>query len=214
MNDIDSNGGRLFFVYGYKGTGKTFVWRTLSSKIRSREDIVLNVASSGIASLFLLGGRTAHSRFVIPLSLNGDSTCNISQGSDLCELIIRSKLIIWDEALLTHKYYFEALDKAMRGLLRFTIPGSAEKIFSGKTVVLGGDFRQILPVIPKATRLMIVGATINSSYIWKNYKVLRLTKNLRLRSLASDEDRHTVDWFSKWIANIGGRITGFVNNDL
>ncbi|XP_031108449.1 uncharacterized protein LOC116012920 [Ipomoea triloba] len=104
MNDIDSNGGGLFFVYGYRGTGKTFVWRTLSSKIRSRGDIVLNVASSGIASLLLPGGRTAHSRFAIPLSLNKDSTCNISQGSDLAELIIRSKLIIWDEALMTHKY--------------------------------------------------------------------------------------------------------------
>ncbi|XP_031112149.1 uncharacterized protein LOC116016128 [Ipomoea triloba] len=79
MNDIDSNGGGLFFVYGYGGTGKTFLWRTLSSKIRSRGDIVLNVASSGIASLLLPGGRTAHSRFVIPLSLNEDSTCNISQ---------------------------------------------------------------------------------------------------------------------------------------
>ncbi|XP_031108678.1 uncharacterized protein LOC116013169 [Ipomoea triloba] len=214
MNDIDCNGGGLFFVYGYGGTGKTFVWRMLSSMIRSRGDIVLNVASSGIASLLLLGGRTAHSRFVIPLSLNEDSTCNISQGSDLVELIIRSKLIIWDEAPMTHKHRFEALDQTMRDLLRFAIPGSAEKTFGGKTVVLDGDFRQILPVIPKATRPIVVGATINSSYLWTNCKVLRLTKNLRLRSLASEEDRQTVDWFSKWIANIGDGITGVVNNGL
>ncbi|XP_031121063.1 uncharacterized protein LOC116024309 [Ipomoea triloba] len=214
MNDIDCNGGGLFFVYGYGGTGKTFVWRTLSSMVRSRGDIVLNVASSGIASLLLPGGRTAHSRFAIPLSLNEDSTCNISQGSDLAELIIRRKLIIWDEAPMTHKHCFEALDKTMRDLLRFVIPGSAEKTFGGKTVVLGGDFRQILLVIPKATRPIVVGATINSSYLWTNCKVLRLTKNLRLRSLASDEDRQTVDWFSKWIANIGDGITGVVNNGL
>ncbi|XP_019197736.1 PREDICTED: uncharacterized protein LOC109191565 [Ipomoea nil] len=104
---------------------------------------------------------------------------------------------------MTHKYYFEAFDKTMRDLLRFTIPGSTEKTFGGKTVVLDGDFRQILPIIPKATRPMVVGATINSSYLWRNCKVLRLTKNLRLQSLASDEDRQTVDWF-----------TGFVNNGL
>ncbi|XP_031108511.1 uncharacterized protein LOC116012985 [Ipomoea triloba] len=214
MNDIDCNGGGLFFVYGYGGTGKTFVWRTLSSMIRSRGDIVLNVASSGIASLLLPGGRTAHSRFAIPLSLNEDSTCNISQGSDLVELIIRSKLIIWDEAPMTHKHCFEALDKTMRDLLRFAIPGSAQKTFGGKTVVLGGDFRQILPVIPKAARPIVVGATINSSYLWTNCKVLRLTKNLRLRTLASEEDKQTVDWFSKWIANIGDGITGVVNNGL
>ncbi|XP_019186564.1 PREDICTED: uncharacterized protein LOC109181267 [Ipomoea nil] len=94
MNDINSNGGGFLFVYSYGGTSKTFVWRTLSSKIRSHDDIILNDASSGITSLLLSGGRMTHSRFAIPLSLNEDSTCNISQGSDLVELIIRSKLII------------------------------------------------------------------------------------------------------------------------
>ncbi|XP_019176913.1 PREDICTED: uncharacterized protein LOC109172220 [Ipomoea nil] len=153
MNDIDSNGCELYFVYGYRGIGKTFVWRTLSSKIRSRGDIVLNVASSGI-SLLLPGGKVTHSRFAIPLSLNEDSTCNTSQGNNLAELIIRSKLIIWDEA-----------PKTMRDLSRFAIPGSAEKIFCGKTVVLGGDFRRILPVILKEMRPIVVGATINSSYL-------------------------------------------------
>ncbi|XP_019151942.1 PREDICTED: uncharacterized protein LOC109148664 [Ipomoea nil] len=60
---------------------------------------------------------------------------------------------------------------------------------------------------------MVVGATINSSYLWRNCKVLRLTKNLRLQSLASNKDRQTVDWFSRWIADRDG-ITGFVNNGL
>ncbi|XP_019191060.1 PREDICTED: uncharacterized protein LOC109185575 [Ipomoea nil] len=172
-----------------------FVSRTLSSKIRSRGDIVQNVASSGITSLLLPGGRTAHSRFAIPRSLNEDSTCNISQGIDLAELIIRSKFIIWDEALMTHKHCFEALDKTMRDLLRFAIPGSAEKTFSRKTIVLGGDFRQVLLVIPKVTRPVVVGATINSSYMWTNCKEFRFTKNLILRTLTSEEDRHTVDCF-------------------
>ncbi|XP_019159661.1 PREDICTED: uncharacterized protein LOC109156261 [Ipomoea nil] len=90
----------------------------------------------------------------------------------------------------------------MRDILRFTIPGSDQKTFGGKTVVLCGDFRQILPVIPKATRPMV------------DCKVLRLMKNLRLQSLALNEDRQTVDWFSRWIADIGDEITGFVNNGL
>ncbi|XP_019150066.1 PREDICTED: uncharacterized protein LOC109146848 [Ipomoea nil] len=83
MHDIDSIGGGLFFVYGYGGTSKTFVWKTLSSKIMRHGDIVLNIASNGIASLLLPRGRTTHSKFVIPLSLSEDCTCNISQGSDL-----------------------------------------------------------------------------------------------------------------------------------
>ncbi|XP_019158572.1 PREDICTED: uncharacterized protein LOC109155340 [Ipomoea nil] len=61
LDDISSKRGGLFFVYGYGGTGKTFMWRALSSELRSKGQIVLNVASSGIASLLLPGGRTAHS---------------------------------------------------------------------------------------------------------------------------------------------------------
>ncbi|XP_019157965.1 PREDICTED: uncharacterized protein LOC109154687 [Ipomoea nil] len=113
---------------------------------------------------------------------------------------------------MTHKHYFEALDKTMRDLLRFTIPGSAEKTFDGKTIVLGGDFKHILTVIPKTTRPVVIRANINSSCILTNCKVLRLTKNLRLRTLASEENRQTVDWFSKWIADIGDGIAMVVNS--
>ncbi|XP_060207250.1 uncharacterized protein LOC132635050 isoform X2 [Lycium barbarum] len=79
MTTVSEAKGGLFFLYGHGGTGKTFIWRTLSSGIQSRGDIVLTVASSGIASLFLPGGRTAHSRFAIPLNPTEDATCNIKQ---------------------------------------------------------------------------------------------------------------------------------------
>ncbi|CAH9071829.1 unnamed protein product [Cuscuta europaea] len=87
MEAIDKRVGGIFFVYGYGGTGKTFVWRTLSAAIRSKGEIVLNVASSGIASLLLPGGQTAHSRFAIPFSLNEDSTCNINRAVQLHNLL-------------------------------------------------------------------------------------------------------------------------------
>ena len=58
---VDSNKPGLFFVHGHGGTGKTFLWIIIIAKIRSENRIVLAVASSGIASLLLPGGRTAHS---------------------------------------------------------------------------------------------------------------------------------------------------------
>lgn len=67
LDSVLNNKGGLFFLYGFGGTGKTFVWNTLSAALRSKGLIVLNVASSGIASLLLPGGRTAHSRFSIPI---------------------------------------------------------------------------------------------------------------------------------------------------
>jgi len=68
--------GGFFFLYGYGGIGKTFMWKTLSTAIRFKGMIVLNVASSKIASLLLPGGKTTHSTFCIPLLINKESTCN------------------------------------------------------------------------------------------------------------------------------------------
>ncbi|XP_019166684.1 PREDICTED: uncharacterized protein LOC109162437 [Ipomoea nil] len=69
MADVETEKGGMYFVYGYGGTGKTFLWKTISAAIRSKGEIVLNVASSGIASLLLPGGRTAHSRKLYQLLL-------------------------------------------------------------------------------------------------------------------------------------------------
>ncbi|XP_052626722.1 uncharacterized protein LOC128133368 [Lactuca sativa] len=70
MSVVKENKGDVFFVYGYGGTDKTFLWKTISAAIRSDGNIVLNVASSGIASLLLPGGKTAHSRFILPFELS------------------------------------------------------------------------------------------------------------------------------------------------
>jgi len=44
MTVIVSKKGGFFFLYGYGGTGKTFMWKTLSAALRSKGMIVLNVA--------------------------------------------------------------------------------------------------------------------------------------------------------------------------
>ncbi|KAH1209942.1 hypothetical protein GmHk_15G044338 [Glycine max] len=82
----------------------------------------LIVASSGIASLLLPGGRTTHSKFVIPVPATQNSTCNIHQGSDLAELLHMTKLIIWDEAPMCHKFSFEALDKSLKDIMHNNRP--------------------------------------------------------------------------------------------
>ncbi|XP_071688619.1 uncharacterized protein [Rutidosis leptorrhynchoides] len=99
VDAVYKDNGGLFFVYGYGGTGKMFVWKTLAAAIRSRGDIVINVALSGIAALLLTGGRTTHSRFAIPINVLEDSFCSIKKNSDLAALLNKAKLIIWDEAL-------------------------------------------------------------------------------------------------------------------
>nr|GEU47534.1 hypothetical protein [Tanacetum cinerariifolium] len=48
---VKNNKGSVFFLYGYGGTRKTYIWRTLSADIRCKGDIVLNVTSSDLAAL-------------------------------------------------------------------------------------------------------------------------------------------------------------------
>ena len=93
-SSVLNNSRQTFFVYGYGGTGKTFLWNTLLNSIRNRGKIALTVASSGIASLLLPGGRTPHSRFRIPLDIQEDSMCAIKMNTQLAELIQQTSLII------------------------------------------------------------------------------------------------------------------------
>jgi len=182
----------MFFLYGYGGTGKAFIWKTLASSLRAYNKIVIMVAFSSITFLLLLGGRTAYSKFKIIAPIFEDSTCNIHQGSQLAELLNQTSLIIWDEAPMTHKFCFEALDKSLRDIIKDK--SSSNKIFGGKVIVLGGDFWQILLVIPRGSRSDIVHATINSSYLWGYCQVLTLTKNMRLQSniqAANEEETAT-----------------------
>ncbi|XP_042041441.1 uncharacterized protein LOC121786909 [Salvia splendens] len=185
---------------------------TLSAGIRSKGDIVLNVASSGIASLLLPGGRTAHSRFKIPVNVNEDSMCNIKPVSALAELILRAKLIIWDEAPMIHKHCIEAVDRSFRDIMLGCNEFSMDQPFGGKTVVFGGDFRQILPVIPNGTRQDVVNATINSSYLWRSCIVLRLTKNMRLLSFQYGDEASKLEAFYSWVASIGDGVIGGPND--
>ena len=129
------------FVDAAGGTGKTFLFNALLAAVRAQGQIALAVAYSGIAATLLAGGRTFHSRFKAPLLPEVTSTCAISVQSPLADLIRRTTLIVWDEAPMAHRYHLEALDRTLRDLTDVAEP------FGGKILVLGGDFRQILPVI-------------------------------------------------------------------
>jgi len=75
--------------------------------------------------------------------------------------------------------------------------------FGGMTVVLGGDFRQIFPVVRKGSRQDIVDASINSSKILTYCNVLRLTVNMRLGASSVPAEQEEIANFGKWILSIG-----------
>jgi len=190
-----------YFIDGLGGAGKTFLYNTVLSTIRAENGIALAVASSGIAALLLEGGRTAHSRLKIPVNgINELSTCNIKKQSNEEELINIAQIIIWDEAPMQHKFTFEAVDRTLRDLTHVDRP------FGGKVVVMGGDFRQVLPVIPRASRAQIVEASLNRSYIWNHVQVITLHQNMRVQQMIQYGDAtsaHEQQQFSNWLQRIG-----------
>ncbi|GKB66412.1 DNA helicase [Tanacetum coccineum] len=56
MTACTNNQQELIFVYGHGGTGKTFLWKTITYTLRAEGKIVLAVVSSGVASLLLPAG--------------------------------------------------------------------------------------------------------------------------------------------------------------
>ncbi|CAN1787490.1 ATP-dependent DNA helicase pif1 [Linum perenne] len=194
---VHEKNGKCFFVEGPGGTGKTFLWKVISAKLRFEGKIVLCVATSGIAALLMEGGRTAHSKFHIPIKLTETSTCDIFHGTEVAELIQQASLIIWDEAPMAHKFCMEALHRTLRDLLE-------ERPFGGLSVVFGGDFRQILPVIKKGTRSEIISASLKKSYLWEHFTHLRLSQNMRLmRSNCTQSERQEIATFDSWLKDIG-----------
>jgi ATP-dependent DNA helicase PIF1 len=103
---------------------------------------------------------------------------------------------------MMNRYCFEAFDRTMRDLMGKVDKENRNKPFGGKVVVLGGDFRQILPVIRKGSRADVIRATISSSNLWKHCKVLKLTKNMTLRGDANDKSQTELKEFADWILHI------------
>ncbi|XP_074342257.1 uncharacterized protein LOC141679740 [Apium graveolens] len=203
IDELLRNVGGIFFVYGSGGCGKTFLWRTLICKLRSQGKIVLPIASSGTAAILMPGGRTAHSRFKIPIVLDECLTFNIAHNSDIAQLIKQTQLIIWDEAPMQHRYAFECLDRSLKDIMKAVDPERYAMPFGGITVVLGGDFRQILPVITYGDRADIVAACITRSRLWSICQVFLLTENMHLKQGESDSESEELKKFSKWVLDIG-----------
>ncbi|XP_059629827.1 uncharacterized protein LOC132272750 [Cornus florida] len=182
---IISNQPNIFFIDGPRGTGKTYLYRALLAKVRSEHGIALATATSGVASSLLPGGRIAHSRFKIPIIADESTTCNISKQSSTAELLRKAKLIIWDEAPMAKRYAIEPVDRTLQDLLGNNLS------FGGKVVVFGGDFRQVLPVLPRATRAETIEAS-NGEELTLLDNMIQLPKEIVINSVIEENSENAL----------------------
>ena len=181
-------GSRCFFIDAPGGTGKTFVLTAILARVRQHGDVALSLASSGIAAVLLPGGMTAHSGLGLPIdNLDESSVCNIAKGTAKCDVIRRAKVVIWDEVSMSHRYHLEAFDRSARDLRNCDLP------FGGLIVILSGDWRQCLPVVPRGSRYQVVHSTVRTSTLWTLFSVFHLEENMRIKRAMTGTRRAQAD---------------------
>ena len=200
MDAVNLDASLLVFIDARGGCGKTFLLNTILSAVRSMEprgSTALAMATTGIAANLLDLGRTFHSRLKAPLTPTEESTLHISAQSSLAKLIRMSKLLMIDEATMLDRYMLEALDRTLRDLM-----GKPDQEFGGKIIILAGDFRQCLPVVPGASRPGTIKHSINQSHLWNKFRVLHLSQNMRVRASGDPE----LEAFDEWTLGVGNGI--------
>ena len=190
------------FIDARGGCGKTFVLNAILGAVRSLEPegcVALAMATTGIAANLLDMGRTFHSRLKAPLTPHEESTLQISGQSSLAKLVQMARLLLVDEAPMLDRFQLEAMDRSLRDLM-----AQPDLPFGGKIILLAGDFRQCLPVVPGANRAGTVDHCINQSHLWPQFQVLQLTVNMRVKA-SGDK---VLEEFDKWTTSIGDGSSG------
>jgi ATP-dependent DNA helicase PIF1 len=85
---------------------------------------------------------------------------------------------------MAHKHVFEAVNHTLQHVMGAIDLALKDMFFGGKVVVMGGDFRQILPMVPRGTRGQIVDASFKrSAVLWHCVKVRQLHENMCVQRL-------------------------------
>jgi len=158
------------------GTGKTFTAKSCIDYARGQNKVVLCVASSGLAATLLQGGRTAHSLLRIPIEIEEHSTCNIPTNSQRAELIRRAHAILWDEALSSHRFNFQAVDRTLRDIC-----GMPDTPFGGKIFIAMG--KSYTTILNRFNRILPLSHNLPLS------NILPLSRNLPLSLVYSHAHR-------------------------
>ncbi|XP_071582207.1 uncharacterized protein [Temnothorax nylanderi] len=112
----------------------------LQGQKKAYEQIGAMLSAEGIAATLLPAGKTVHKTFGLPVPLFADSSSAIKIQSKEAQYLKEIDIFIWDEAPMTPRYALDIMDRTLRDIMSNDLP------FGGKIVILGGDFRQLLPI--------------------------------------------------------------------
>ncbi|GKD72034.1 DNA helicase [Tanacetum coccineum] len=127
-----------------------------------------------------------------------------TKNTRLGKLLVDTNLIIWDEAPMNDRCCFKALDRSLRDILN-----APSSLFGGKSILLGGDFRQTLSVKKGASKMEVISSCISESELWPSFKIFTSKENMRLaRPDIRLEERSLINSFASWLLDIGDEKIG------
>jgi ATP-dependent DNA helicase PIF1 len=148
-----------------------------------------NATTTGISAILVDDAGTFHSKYKIYPPITETSTSRIEDHDYLAEMIRQASVIVIDEVTMMVSHALNAIDKLLRKIMKNNLP------FGGKVVLLGGDFRQCLPVVKHGNRVKVVQSTIKNCDTWSSFQILRLEENMRT-TRGSQE-------FANWLIQLG-----------
>ncbi|XP_070020629.1 uncharacterized protein [Nicotiana sylvestris] len=147
-----------------------------TKQLKAYNVIIDRVFSKKPGAFFIDGGRTAHSRFKIPIDIDENFSCNTSKQSSTASLIRDAKLIVWDEVSMAKKRMLYIFDLLLKDLMDTNI------LFGEKVVVFGVDFRQTLLVVRSGNKEDFINESLLYSTIWDELEKLQLFENMRAKT--------------------------------
>ena len=192
IQDVETNGPinpHIFFLDGPAGTGKTYTYNYLIHRLQGQGKRVKSSAWTGIAATLLKNGTTIHSCFKLPIPVLDNITCRITPNSQKAKELREITLFILDEASMISLPAFNAIDRLMRDITASDVP------FGGRIFLLGGDFRQTLPIVKRGSETQIIENCITRSCLWHIVSKFTLTVNQRTRE--------NEQLFSGWLLELG-----------
>lgn len=212
-------GSNVFCLTAHAGCGKTFTQTAIIHRLHSLNLRCIATAFSGIASTLLLGGRTLHNAFKLPIPITDTSVSSITPNSPYGRYVNSVDLVLIDEISMCPLLLLKVLDRLFKDLC--TNPNNKHKLFGGKTILLCGDFRQILPVVPHGSRAVLIENCFTSWSEFDSFHHVTLSQNMRalpheiefvefLRQIGNGTARQYPE-FGENVIEIPQRLIGNVN---
>ena len=143
---------------------KNFIYNTLYYLLTGNNKKICSGAFTGIAATLLPFGKTVHKAFDFKVPLYSDSVSGFKLQSKEADYSRSVDMFILDEAPMAPRYALKAIDSSLRTFMKNYIP------FGGKTMVLGGDFRQLLPVEKDSTESEIIDLCIKKQSSMETFR--------------------------------------------